>query len=58
MVHDVLHPVSVAKVLRYEVVSSLKADIPDFDSVRCLRLPTLGSKIEKLAFAVFQDDPL
>src|SRR5216684_4495457 len=57
MVHDVLHPVSLIKVLRYQVVSSLMSDIPDFYSVRCLGLPPFGSKIEELVFAVLQGRP-
>src|SRR5712692_3161147 len=57
MVHDVLHPVSLIKILRYEVVSSLMADIPDFDSVRCLGLPPFTSEIKELVFAVLQGRP-
>jgi hypothetical protein len=54
MVLDVLYPVSLIKVLRYEIVSSLVADIPDFDSVGCLGLPSFGSKVEELVFVVLQ----
>src|SRR5260370_13215684 len=57
MVHHVLHPVSLVKVLRYQVVSSLMADIPDFYSVWCIGLPAFGSKIEELVFAVLQGRP-
>jgi hypothetical protein len=57
MVLDVLHPVGLIKVLRYEVVSSLVADIPDFDSVRGLCLPSFGSEIEELVFAFLQGRP-
>src|SRR6267143_6793412 len=54
---DVLHPVSLVKVLRYKVVSPLMADVPDFNSVRCFGLPTFGSEIEELVFAVLQGRP-
>src|SRR5260370_29726696 len=54
MILDVLHAVSQVKVLRYKVVSPLMADVPDFNSVGCLGLPTFGSEIEELAFAVLQ----
>src|SRR4029077_15847639 len=57
MVLDVLHPVSFIQVLRYEVVSSLVSDIPDFYSVRRLGLPAFGSEIEELVFAVLQGRP-
>src|SRR5205807_4477682 len=58
VVLDVPNPMRLITVLRDEIESSLMSDVPDFYSVRCLGLPALGSKIEKLVFAVLQKTPL
>jgi hypothetical protein len=41
----VLHPVSLATILRDEIESSLMSDIPDFNSVGRLSLPTFSSEV-------------